>query len=1204
MVERDMSPTDMPLDSVHAVQIRVLGGISATVGGVEVDLGGRLQRAVLAILIAARGKAVSPNRLVELVWDENAPANPVAALQSYVSHLRRRLEPGAARGRHAIIRSEPAGYRAQLPTEAVDAWHFEAIVNAAANNTDLVAAASALREALGLWRGRAFADYAGHGWADAEAARCDELHALAEDRLFAARLETERLGLLIPDLEAAVAGDPLREERWRLLALALYRDSRQADALAAIRRAKQTLADELGVDAGPALRDLETRILEHAPDLMPASGLAPEPSRPVAASLPPPDDLVDRDSELARIDCILADSTQAHGSVLLFEGPAGIGKTRLLIETRNRAEAQQAIVLTARGSQLEQQFAFGAVRQLFEPLLRDQRDADLLAGAAEAARAVFDNSPNSAVSLGDGVFNALHGLYWLTANTAGRRPLVLCVDDLQWCDTGSLRFFAYLARRLEGMPVVLATTLRTGEDYEEAALIAEVHNDPATVVMRPGPLSLEGVGDLVRNRLGADADQRFIAACHRTTSGNPLLLRQVLRALEADKIRPDASHADTVTAIGSRAIASLVLMRLARLPTQAATVARAIAILGDKSELPTVAQLCELSEQETASAVADLVRTELIRDEYPLSFVHPLIRDAIYNDVPAGLRQLHHDRAARALHAVKAPVEKVAAHLLQVPVRGDQWVVDVLRKAGGIAADRGAPEGAASYLKRALAEPPPDDQRTTMLLQLGAVESLRDGYSAARHLREAYNRMPNGAERAAVAQALAQVLVFAGDRGDAARFAHDAALATDLSLTDARQGLVGLERIAGYMHGLDPALWETAVAELDGEGPGSRRLAAALSWETAVRSGSRERAVELAEFALRDGLLQEHDTGLLWVVAAVVLDMADVDLGTFWSDCWARALAQGSLFSILAVHLWWGNQSWRAGDLREAEALLNVANEQSREWGSNVGIPYCDSYVIHTMIARGHLDRARLYVEVTRPRERIGDGARLCKQAETRLLIAEGRYAEALALTDELADVMSYVTNPIHRHWHRHRAGALAGLGRRDEALEHARESVRRAREWGAPRQVGLQLGKLGVVEGAAGEDTLREAIAVLTPTKGRVELARAQYHLAGLLGPSAEARALLHQSFDLADACAADGLRRDVEQRLEQWGEPARESTRPHLTSLEKRIARMAVEGADDREIAQSLFLTRRAVEVALADIRHRIGSDRHGDLESVLTA
>ena len=167
----------------------------------------------------------------------------------------------------------------------MDAWEFEAAVESAAGQAPGDAVCT-LETALRLWRGPAYADYAGETWAEAEIARLTELRAVARERLLATRLDLGEAQLVIGDLEALVAEDPLREERWRLLALALYRAHRQAAALAALRRAREVLADELGVDPGPALRSLEAEVLAQSPDLD-----APTPPRPPRT---PPDSSRDR----------------------------------------------------------------------------------------------------------------------------------------------------------------------------------------------------------------------------------------------------------------------------------------------------------------------------------------------------------------------------------------------------------------------------------------------------------------------------------------------------------------------------------------------------------------------------------------------------------------------------------------------------------------------------------------------------------------------------------------------------------------------------------------------------------------------------------------------------------------------------------------------------------------------------------------------
>ncbi|WP_424954956.1 BTAD domain-containing putative transcriptional regulator [Geodermatophilus obscurus] len=353
----------------------LLGRLTASSGGTPLDLGGPRQRAVLALLLLARGEVVPAERLAESLWPEDAPADTAGALQAYVSHLRRRLQPGsAARTRSAVIVREGRGYAVRLPDDAVDAWRFERLLEEAAGEDRPARAAELLREALALWRGPALADYVDAPWAEAETARLTELRAVARERLAAARLELGEAALCVADLEAMVAEEPLREERWRLLVLALCRAHRQADALSALRRARRTLADELGVDPGPALRALEEQVLAQSPELrVPAprapvsSPARPGPEHPPSPAGATPDDLLDRDRELTALRSALDDLAAGEPRLLLIEGPPGIGKSRLLTEARRLASARSVRVLTARGSQLETAFGFGAVRQLFEP---------------------------------------------------------------------------------------------------------------------------------------------------------------------------------------------------------------------------------------------------------------------------------------------------------------------------------------------------------------------------------------------------------------------------------------------------------------------------------------------------------------------------------------------------------------------------------------------------------------------------------------------------------------------------------------------------------------------------------------------------------------------------------------------------------------------------------------------------------------------
>jgi predicted ATPase len=164
-------------------------------------------------------------------------------------------------------------------------------------------------------------------------------------------------------------------------------------------------------------------------------------------------DLLEREAELAVIDAVIA--APPGGRLLAIEGPPGIGKTALLAETRRRARDAGLQVLSARGSELERAFSYGIVRQLFEPLLAGmsgEERAELLTGAATLATPLFEPAQLVAESPPDASLALLHGLYWLTANAAARRPLVLTIDDLQCCDLPSLRWLAYLLPRMEGLP--------------------------------------------------------------------------------------------------------------------------------------------------------------------------------------------------------------------------------------------------------------------------------------------------------------------------------------------------------------------------------------------------------------------------------------------------------------------------------------------------------------------------------------------------------------------------------------------------------------------------------------------------------------------------------------------------------------------------------------------------------------------------------
>ncbi|MEU0560883.1 BTAD domain-containing putative transcriptional regulator [Dactylosporangium sp. NPDC006015] len=259
--------------------MRVLGPFAVDVSGGAADLGGPRQRAVLALLLSAGGDVVSVDRMIDDLWRGEAPPRAIASLQAYVSNLRRVLEPARERRAPArLLISAPPGYAIRVPPDAVDAWRFEALLAEAraAHTAEPGRARLLLRAGLELWQGGAYAEFAEEPWAQPEAARLEELRLVARELLLDVALRTGGAAEAVPEAELLTRQAPLREEGWRLLALALWSTGRQADALAALRRARAVLADELGLDPGPALVELESAILGQRVGIL--DGLRPAPS--------------------------------------------------------------------------------------------------------------------------------------------------------------------------------------------------------------------------------------------------------------------------------------------------------------------------------------------------------------------------------------------------------------------------------------------------------------------------------------------------------------------------------------------------------------------------------------------------------------------------------------------------------------------------------------------------------------------------------------------------------------------------------------------------------------------------------------------------------------------------------------------------------------------------------------------------------------
>jgi len=308
------------------VEVRFFGEFEAVEGGVSVPVRGAKQRTVLALLALHRGNPVSADRLIDALWGDEQVANPVNALQAQIGQLRRTL------GATAIVTSD-GGYALGIGPDDVDAARFEQLVAKGRRLFDegeVALASTALGDALRLRRGEPLSEFAYAGFADSERAHLGELTLVAIETRVEADLSLGRHSELVGELEALCREHPLRERLWELLMLALYRAGRQAEALRAYSEARACLVDELGIDPGPALRELEARILSHDPSLGVAGpaglGAVPTPM-PMGNLRERLSSFVGRATELEE----LSDAVRSSRLVTLI-GPGGVGKTRLAVE--------------------------------------------------------------------------------------------------------------------------------------------------------------------------------------------------------------------------------------------------------------------------------------------------------------------------------------------------------------------------------------------------------------------------------------------------------------------------------------------------------------------------------------------------------------------------------------------------------------------------------------------------------------------------------------------------------------------------------------------------------------------------------------------------------------------------------------------------------------------------------------------------------
>jgi DNA-binding CsgD family transcriptional regulator len=915
-------------------------------------------------------------------------------------------------------------------------------------------------------------------------------------------------------------------------------------------------------------------------------------------------DLLERDDELRAIAEAVERTRDGSGGLVLLQGPAGVGKSRLLARARRDAADAGLDVLEARGAPLEREFAFGIARQLFEATVAtadgDERDA-LLKGAAGLSERLFaDAGPQLEAQGGEAAFGALHGLYWLTANLADRGPLMLAVDDAHWSDAASLRFLSYLAGRLDGLPVALFVAGRVPDPEAASPLWQELAAGGVGVSLTPRALSEEASAELVRRTLGG-ADDEFCRACHAATGGNPLFLRELVGALGEAGIEPSAGAAASVTTVGVPAVARFVLHRLERLGPQATQLARAVAVLGEAADLRLAALAAELDEAEARGVADRLVEAEVLAPSQRLAFVHPVVRAAIYDDLLPGERADRHAEAAALLAAEGADVERVAAHLLQAAPAGDAGRVATLRAAAANAAERGAPGAAAAYLRRALAEPPPEGERAELLCDLGRWEMARQEFAVAEeHLLAALAEPADPPVRARTATWLARYAVATGQAAAAA--AAIEGLPDELEAADPQLALeVEAELTLLCMNHLPlrervPEQLERLRARAAGDERYERVATVQAAVERLVQGEPAAAVAADVDEAMSAGPLAMMPANYLAIMS--LRQAGRYDASRRWLElALAAARAQGLPGQLAVVHAELAALALARGAVSDADLEAHAGLELIGE--HHFMLPRLAAVAIEAAIERGDLEAAE---EDARRGAAEGERERLFIDeyltARGRLRIARGEVREGLADLVRVGELHAAYGMRRPTDWRPHAALALAALGEEDRARELAREQLEAARAFGLERTLGLALRAAGRVTGSdEGLALLEEAVEVLEPSPARLELAHARADLGSELvrrRRRRDGREHLRAAVEEATRCGATALAERARgelgagggrrARLEVSGVSA-------LTPAERRVCELAAGESTNREIAQTLFVTEKTVELHLTSAYRKLG-------------
>ncbi|TQM84963.1 transcriptional regulator [Saccharothrix saharensis] len=708
------------------VRVELLGAVRAWRNGVEVDLGTARRRAVFALLALRVGQTVSKDELIDGVWGDSPPATAAAGLHTYVSGLRQALEPDRRkRSTGVVLTSAGSGYCLRVPVDGVDVHRFERHRERARElaDRDPALALAELDQAHALWRGEALSGVSGP-FARTQRSRLHELRLATAERRAELALTVGRHEDVIADLAALTREHPVREGLRALLITALHRAGRQAEALEVYHDARRVLVEELGMEPGAALRQAHRAVLEDKADDVPAPRVAASPMiRPAV--------FVGRDDEVDVLRAAVADLVAGRGGAVWVGGEPGIGKSALLATGLSGAVDAGCRVAWAAGDE------FGPrtpLRVLLDCLdVTESSDDPRRVALAQALRGPADGS-------GDPVPVVIERLLGLIHELAAGTPLVIVVDDLHWVDEASVLLWHRLLRVVRRSPLLLVAAARPVPRRADVEQVRRAVTGSGGHALDLRPLSDESVTQMLIGLLGRPPG-RTLRGLVDLAAGNPLYTKDVVDALmREDAVRVVDGLAEIAPCVDRElpfSLVSVLTRRLGFLSPATSDVLRSAALLGGEFALGDAATALGRTSSDLVAAVEEATSAGVLDDRGPrLRFRHPVVRDALYRSVPAGVRSALHRQAAGALAAAGAPVDLVVDQLAAAPGAVDEWAADwLVEHAASLA--RAAPDRAIGLLDAVVSESAVDAEHRERLAALLARLLFRLGrrpHAAARYV--------------------------------------------------------------------------------------------------------------------------------------------------------------------------------------------------------------------------------------------------------------------------------------------------------------------------------------------------------------------------------------------------------------------------------------------------------------------------------------